>query len=75
MACPAYPRAIRAHVPYVPYVLTRPTSPTSPTCPRVLCALCAHVPKYVLQTGKLKISVLMKPNEGSITDVFKGTEF
>ena len=38
-------------------------------------ALRAHVPKYILQTGKLKISVLMKSNEGSFTAVFKGAEF
>ena len=55
-----------------------------PTCPRALRALRAlgalralpaHVFKYILQTGKLKILVLMKSNEGSFTDVFKGTEF
>ena len=38
-------------------------------------ALRAHVPKYILQTRKLKISVLMKSNEGSFTGVFKGPEF
>ena len=41
----------------------------------VFNTLRAHVPKYILQTGKLKISVLMKSNEGSFTDVFKGAEF
>ena len=45
---------------------------TCPTCPR---SLRAHVPKDILHTGKLKILVLMKPNEGSFTDVFKGAEF
>ena len=63
-------RAQRAHVPYVPHV---------PTCPRALqvlhalCALRAHaryvpyVPTclYILETGKLKILVLVKSNEGS----------
>ena len=38
-------------------------------------ALHAHVLKYILQTGKLKISVLMKSNEGSFTDTFKAAEF
>ena len=58
-----------------------PTCPTCPTCPmypldlRALRALHAHVPKYILQTRKLKILVLMKTNEGSFTDVFKGVEF
>ena len=55
-----------------------------PTCPCALRALRAlhalralrtHVPKYILQTGKLKISVLMKSNEGSFNDIFKGPEF
>ena len=51
------------------------------TCPRALRALCAHapyglyMPKYILQTEKLKMLVLMKSNEGSFTDVFKGAEF
>ena len=45
------------------------------TCPSVLHALLAHVPKDILQTEKLKISALMKSNEGSFTDVFKGVEF
>ena len=49
--------------------------PTCPMCPRALRALRAHVPKYILQTGKLKILVLMKSNDGSFTDVFKGAEF
>ena len=40
-----------------------------PTCPR------AHVSKYIIQTGKLKISVLMKSSEGLFTDVFKGDKF
>ena len=31
-----------------------PTCSTCPTCPRALSALRAHVPKYILQTGKLK---------------------
>ena len=53
-------------LPYVSYVTT------CLTCPR---ALRAHVPKYNLQTGKLKISVFMKSNEGLFTDVFKGAEF
>ena len=44
-------------------------------CPRALRALRAHVPKYILQNGKLKISILMKSNEGLFTDVFKGAEF
>ena len=35
----------------------------------------AHVPKYIFQAGKLKISVLMKSNEGSFTDAFKGDKF
>ena len=42
-----------------------------PTCPRALraqCALRAHVPKYILQTGKLKMEILYPY-------VFKGTEF
>ena len=51
-----------------------PTRPTFPMCPRALRALRAHVPKYILQTVKLKISVLLKSNEGSFTDVFKGAE-
>ena len=34
-----------------------------------------YLAKYILQTGKLKVSVLMKSNEGSFTDVFKGAEF
>ena len=48
------------------------------TCPRALRALHAlraHMPKRISQTGKLKISVLMKSNVGSFTDVFKGAEF
>ena len=56
-------RAQRAHVPYVP---------TCPTCPHVIRA---HVPKYISQTGKLKILVLVKSNEGSFIDVFKSAEF
>ena len=48
-----------------------PNVPTYPTC---LCALCAHVPKYILQTGKFKISILMKSQEGLFTDVFRGAE-
>ena len=55
-----------------------PTCPTCPTCSRALLALRAlraHAPKYILQNGKLKISVLMKSNEVSFTDVFKGAEF
>ena len=58
-----------------------PTCPTLPKCPRALRvlrglqALHAQAPNYVLQTRKLKILVLMKSNEGSFTDVFKGTEF
>ena len=81
MACPTYPRALRAlcaHVPYVPYVskrLTYPTCSTYATYPPALRALRAHVLKYILQTEKLKISVLMKLNEGLLTDVFKGAEF
>ena len=62
-------RAQRAHVPSVLYVPYVPMRLTCPTCPR------AHVPKYILQTGKLTISVLMKSNEVSFTDVFKGAEF
>ena len=46
-----------------------------PCVPTTLRALRVHVPKYILQTGKLKISVLMKSNESSFTDVFKGAEF
>ena len=42
--------------------------PTCPTCSR------DHVPKYILQTAKLQVSVLMKSNEGSFTDVFKSAE-
>ena len=75
MACPA---CLRAHVPYLRYVPTRPTYPTCstcPTCPRALCTLRLHAPKYILQTGKLRISVLMKSNEGSFAHVFKGAEF
>ena len=49
--------------------------PSVSTCPRALCALLAHMPKYILQTGKLKISILMKSDEDSFTDVFKGAEF
>ena len=69
-----------AHVPYVPYALyvptrsTCPTCSTCPACPRALRALLAKVPKYTLQSGKLKIPVLMKSNEGSFADVFKGAE-
>ena len=51
------------------------TCPTCTTCPCVLRALLAHMPKYILQTGKLKISILMKSDEDSFTDVFKGAEF
>ena len=47
-------RAQRAHVLFVPYVPARPTCSTCPMCPRALHALRAHVPKYILQTGKLK---------------------
>ena len=68
-------RAQRAHVPYVPYVSTRSTCTTCSTCPRALLALRAHVPKYFLRNGKLKISILMKSNEGSFTDAFKGADF
>ena len=81
MACPTCQRALRAHVPhvhYVPYVPTHFTCPTCSTCPtrsRALLALCAHMPKYILQSGKLKIPVLMKLNEGSFSDVFKGAQF
>ena len=63
------------NVPSVPYVHSHPTCPTCstrPTCPRAQRTL--HVSKYILQTGKLKILVLMKSNEGSFTDVFKGAE-
>ena len=66
MACTTCPRALLARVPYVPYV---------PRALRALRALRAHVPKNILQTGKLKISVLIKSNEGSFADVFKGAEF
>ena len=71
----------------VPNVSTCPTCPTCltcPTCPRdvrallALRALSAHaiyVPKFILQTRKLKISVLIKSNEGLFTDVFKGLNF
>ena len=52
-----------------------PMCPTCPKCPRAQCALRAHVPKYILQTRKLKISVLVKSYEGLFTDVFKGAEF
>ena len=52
-----------------------PTCPTCLTCPRALHALLAPVPKDILQTEKLKISVLMKSNEGLFTGVFKGVEF
>ena len=54
-------RAQRALRAHAPHV---PYVPYAPTCP-----------KYILQTGKLKISVLMKSNEGSFSDVFKGAEF
>ena len=67
--CPTCPRTLRA-------LCTK--RPTCPTCPR------AHLPKYIQQTGKLKtigfneiklkISVLMKSNQGSFTDAFKGAE-
>ena len=66
MACTTCPRALLARVPYVPYV---------PRALRALRALRAHVPKNILQTRKLKISVLIKSNEGSFADVFKGAEF
>ena len=52
-----------------------PSLSTCPTYPRALRALLAHMPKYILQTGKLKISILMKSDEDSFTDVFKGAEF
>ena len=65
-------RALRGLVLYVPYVLTHPTCLT---CPHTLRALRVHMPKYILQTRKLKISVSMKSNVGSFTDVFKGAEF
>ena len=61
MTCPTCPRALRALRAHAPHV---PYVPYAPTCP-----------KYILQTGKLKILVLMKSNEGSFTDVFKGAEF
>ena len=47
-------RAQRTHVPYVVYVPTRLTCSMCSTCPRTLRNLRAHVPKYILQTGKLK---------------------
>ena len=75
---PAKWRAQRAHAPCVSYVamcLTCPMCSTCPTCQRALLALRAHVPKYILHTGKLKTSILMKSNESSFTDVFKSTEF
>ena len=59
-------RTQHAHVSYLP------TRSTCSTCPR---SLRAHVPKYILQTRKLKISVLMKSNESSLTDIFKDAEF
>ena len=74
-------RAPRVLVPYVAYV---PMYLTYPTCPRALLALRAlralrtlrvHVPKYILHTRNLKISVCMKSNVGSFTDVFKGAKF
>ena len=40
-----------------------------------MAALSAYLAKYTLQTGKLKVSVLMKSSEGLFTDVFKGAEF
>ena len=52
-----------------------PNVPMCPTCPMCPRALCTHMPKYILQTKKLKISVLMKSNEGLFTDIFKSTEF
>ena len=64
-------RAQRAHMPYMPYVLYVPYVSTRLTCstwPRALRALRAHVPKYILQTGKLK-------NGNLYPYVFKGTEF
>ena len=73
--------AKRVHVPYVlyvPYVPMRPTCPTCSscvTCPRALRDLRPNVPKYILQTVKSKILVLMKSNEGSFTDVFKGAGY
>ena len=35
-------------------VFKRPKCSTCPTCPRALGALSAQVPKYILQTEKLK---------------------
>ena len=67
MACPTCPRALSAL-----------RGPRTLRALRALPALRAYVPyvrKYILQTRKLKISVLMKSNEGSFTDVFKGAEF
>ena len=64
-------RAQRAHVPYVLYVAYVPPWPTCSTCPRcphALCALRADVPKYILQTRKLKMETLFP-------SVFKGTGF
>ena len=72
MACTTCPRALLARVPYVPYV---PRALRVLRALRAIRALRAHVPKNILQTGKLKISVLIKSNEGSFADVFKGAEF
>ena len=62
-------------VPNVPTCLTYPTCPRALHALRALRALHAHVPKYILQTGKLKISLLMKSNECLFTDGFKGAAF
>ena len=52
-----------------------PTCLTSTCALRALRAYALYVPKYILQIGKLKMSVLMKSNERSFTDVFEGAEF
>ena len=45
----------------------------APYWPYVTCVL--YVPNYISETGKLKILILIKSNEGSFTDIFKGAEF
>ena len=65
-------------VPNVPTCLAYPMCCSALRALNTLCALRAprvHVLKYILQTEKLKIMLLMKSNEGLFTDVFKAAEF
>ena len=50
------------------------TCPTCPTCPRTLRALRTHVPKYTLQTGKLK-NLFLKFNFGPFLVELTGEKF